>query len=272
MVLSIQREVIMKKRIFLIGTMSCLLIFCAFLMVACGGGHVHSFTEWTTVTNATCTQDGSQESICTCGEKQTRTIAATGHTYGEWVVTTPATCTTTGEKERYCECGDKQTQTIAATGHDYVEATCTAPKTCKNCGKTVGEALGHTCNVGTCSRCGQTIYPPVRLPATPFYVSYLSYSTMKITSLTYKYDERGNLIFTYDLEKTYDKYGSDGTSSVGGTYYLRDADGYVITTSYLLVADLKVGDKVKGHTFKINHSNFDSVTTEYFVLEITDRN
>ena len=41
------------------------------------------------------------------------------HSWGEWTETKPATCTEAGSKERVCECGEKDTQPIAALGHDF---------------------------------------------------------------------------------------------------------------------------------------------------------
>ncbi len=38
--------------------------------------------------------------------------------------------------------------------HIWIDATCEVPKICSKCGKTSGQALGHTTTSGTCSRCG----------------------------------------------------------------------------------------------------------------------
>lgn len=46
------------------------------------------------------------------------------HLFGEWETTKVATCTTEGRKERYCSCGEKQTATIAIAEHTYVEGVC----------------------------------------------------------------------------------------------------------------------------------------------------
>ena len=64
--------------------------------------HVHAFGEWTTVKDATSTVKGEQERICSCGEKETQSIDATGHT--EVVdAAVAATCTTDGKSEgKHC--------------------------------------------------------------------------------------------------------------------------------------------------------------------------
>lgn len=41
--------------------------------------------------------------------------------------------------------------------HDFAEATCLEPMKCTKCEVTEGEALGHTCEIGTCDRCGDKI-------------------------------------------------------------------------------------------------------------------
>ena len=97
--------------------------------------HVHSFSEWTIIKNATCTEPGEQERLCSCGEKQTQKIAATGHTFGKWTTVKDATCTEPGEQERLCSCGEKQTQAIAATGHTFGEWTVVKDATCTENGE-----------------------------------------------------------------------------------------------------------------------------------------
>ena len=69
-----------------------------------------------------------------------------GHTcsFGEWTVVTEATCTQGGVKERACSCGEKETEAIAATGHDWKAATCQSPKMCKECFTVEGSVGSHT--------------------------------------------------------------------------------------------------------------------------------
>ena len=86
------------------------------------------------------------------------------HRWGEWSTTTNATCTEAGTQERKCsECGETETSAIEAHGHDWNEATCSTPKTCKTCSATEGVALDHIPNADdgdcttaiTCSVCGE---------------------------------------------------------------------------------------------------------------------
>ena len=96
------------------------------------------------------------------------------HSFGKWKVTKAATCTAKGVRTRTCAvCGEKQTKSIAATGHDMtagtvVEPTCTEDGctvyTCANgCGHTenrdVTPATGHTDDDGdgVCDSCGEEI-------------------------------------------------------------------------------------------------------------------
>lgn len=73
--------------------------------------------------------------------------------HSEWysaTCTTPKTCV---------ECGKTEGE---ALGHTWVEATCTDPKTCTTCNLTEGEALGHVWQEATteapktCSTCAAT--------------------------------------------------------------------------------------------------------------------
>lgn len=63
--------------------------------------------------------------------------------FGEWTTIADATCTEAGSRERVCTCGEKETETIAALGHDWKAATCQTPKTCKRCYLTEGSVAAH---------------------------------------------------------------------------------------------------------------------------------
>lgn len=122
---------------------------------------------------ATCTEDGSYDSVIyceVCGEEISREAqsgdAATGHTPGEAVIENEkeATCTEDGSYDEvvYCsECGDelsRETKIVEAAGHDWdydynmaQEPTCTEDgfayakcNTCKEISREVIPATGHT--------------------------------------------------------------------------------------------------------------------------------
>ncbi|MGM9586533.1 MAG: DUF5689 domain-containing protein, partial [Candidatus Limivicinus sp.] len=85
--------------------------------VVCGEvvEHVHTFSEWTETTPATCTKDGVESRGCICGHTETRTIKATGHKWGEWETVKKPTDYLSGKKERVCSvCGEKETEKIPA--------------------------------------------------------------------------------------------------------------------------------------------------------------
>ncbi len=91
----------------------------------------HEWGDWETKQEATCTENGYQERVCSlCGETQTMTIPATGHTWGETVTsnnngTHTLTCTVCNATETEdCEFGD-----WADTGSGTTHA-----RTCSICG------------------------------------------------------------------------------------------------------------------------------------------
>ena len=45
------------------------------------GSHKHSFGEWKTVKQASCTEEGQKERTCACGEKETVTVPMTTHNF-----------------------------------------------------------------------------------------------------------------------------------------------------------------------------------------------
>ncbi|MBQ2920052.1 MAG: discoidin domain-containing protein, partial [Oscillospiraceae bacterium] len=113
-------------------------------------GHTPGQTVIENVHAATCTQEGSQDSVVYCTvcnaeiSRSTEMLPAFGHSWDEGAITTAPGCLTEGEKTYTCGlCGEKQTELLAILGHDMVytpskDATCTEP----------GEAAG-----AYCSRC-----------------------------------------------------------------------------------------------------------------------
>ena len=107
----------------------------------------HSFTNYVSNNNATCTADGTKTAKCDrCNETDTKTDEGSklAHSYNDGVVTTNPTCTEPGVKTFTCSCGASYTEGIPAPGHDY-KATVTAP-TCNDRGYTTY----------TCKKCDHT--------------------------------------------------------------------------------------------------------------------
>ncbi len=88
-----------------------LVITCILTLSACE--HVHEFGEWTTTEKADCTTDGINERYCSCGEKQTQIIEASGHKYNNGEITAEATCNQSGVKTFTC--------TVIGCHHSYTE-------------------------------------------------------------------------------------------------------------------------------------------------------
>ena len=243
------------KKILLICTFLTVLIF---TMTSCS--HEHQWSEWQPSKAATCTQDGINIRVCDdCGESQSIPVSATGHTWSAWNTTKEATCTVNGSKERSCACGEKETDTIVAS-HAWKDATCTEAKNCSKCGLTDGSVLGHTCSIGTCTRCNTTVHPTVNLPSTPI-VAWDYSCCMKITDISYSFDSSGNLIIAFSGEKT---VGSSG-SYIGMSVKLLDEDGYTLYTTTWNERGLDVGDKFKNETIKIYASNLNG-SSNYTII------
>ncbi len=111
--------------------------------VVAAKGHTEGTAVEENRVNATCTEDGSYDTVVyctTCGAELSRTnnkIDKLGHDYStEWTEDVEATCTTAGSKSHHCSrCDDKADVTeISATGHtagetvveNNVDPTCTA--------------------------------------------------------------------------------------------------------------------------------------------------
>ena len=91
----------------------------------------------------TCTLCGDvfEDSDCTVKAEKTN-LPASGHQYSDWTVVSEVSCTTDGYRYRICSCEDKIEDFTPKTGHSYIE-TVTPPTdteqgyitmTCENCG------------------------------------------------------------------------------------------------------------------------------------------
>ena len=90
--------------------------------VSVDSNHKHKYGEWVTVKEPTCTEKGSQERTCACGDKQTKDINPLDHTWDAGVVTQAATCSVPGVKTFTCtRCGATKTEDIKAD-HVWGEA------------------------------------------------------------------------------------------------------------------------------------------------------
>ncbi len=83
----------------------------------------HFFSNWETVKEPTCTEDGLAESVC-----------------------------------YYCE--KKVTKTLDKKGHSIIPATCDAGSYCSVCNEILGEPLEHIENEGYCINCNKLLIAP----------------------------------------------------------------------------------------------------------------
>ena len=110
--------------------------------------HEHSYADWTVVKAATCTEAGTKEGKCSCGETKIEIEDALGHAYAAtFTVDKAATCTTVGSQSKHCTrtgCTSKTEVTeIAKLAHSYGAWEETKAATCAVEGSKI-----HTCACG----------------------------------------------------------------------------------------------------------------------------
>ena len=88
--------------------------FIILCLAACGiQSHVHEFGEWKIVKEANCGETGVKERVCSCGEKETETIPASGKHQYTSEITKEASVSEEGIKTYTCSvCGDSYTEPI----------------------------------------------------------------------------------------------------------------------------------------------------------------
>ncbi len=89
--------------------------------------HVHSFGEWRTIKEPTCTEQGKEQRECFCGEKETQSVDALGHTEVIDAAVSP-TCTESGLTEgKHCSVCEEvlvERKPVAVIDHEYLCGIC----------------------------------------------------------------------------------------------------------------------------------------------------
>ena len=234
--------------------------------------HEHTWSEWLTAKEATCTENGIMTRVCDdCGEIQNINIYSTGHSYDEWNVVIPNGCSTNGSEERICSiCNYKETKVIYAHGqHTYddwnviIPSSCLAngseERICSICNYKETQVIyargQHTYVNGVCSTCKEenrriemtNIGSILFLPDAPLTVRS-SVTTVEISSLECSADN-SYIHLTVSGEKTYFYYS--GTHYIDILFKVYDSEGYMIYSTSLHISDMAVGDKFKDKTVEI---------------------
>ena len=83
--------------------------------------HEHEFVLSDESKKATCSRDGNNVYVCSCGERKEEAVAAFGHDFKVTSVTEPS-CTVAGGTKMKCNtCGTSTTEKTPAIGHNFAE-------------------------------------------------------------------------------------------------------------------------------------------------------
>lgn len=178
--------------------------------VSCGHDE-HTYGEWETTREPTCSTVGEKVRRCECGIAETENIPTKEHTISEIApveptcttygytagtlcsscgtyieqpiqiapahtyspsVATPPTCSAKGVNLFTCSgCAATYTEEVEPLGHDIQNATCTSPKSCSVCNFTEGVPLGHTTTLGICKSCGEYAQPTIVINDLPIHTN-----------------------------------------------------------------------------------------------------
>ncbi len=148
----------MKKKTLLF-LLTLLVFSTALLCVSCKKHTQHTYGEWTTVKQATCTEKGERERVCTeCKDKQTEEIEKLEHDIADFEITKQPDCLTNGEKSGVCQlCKQSVRVPIEALGHDSSTEWKFGDNThwhqCSRCNEKTDESY-HSVKDGVCQVCG----------------------------------------------------------------------------------------------------------------------
>ena len=118
--------------------------------------HTHSFGEWITEIESTCTVGGILARYCRCGAKEEKALKVLEHKFGAWKTLTEATCDEYGLIQSTCSgCGKVKEEKTPMTDHQFISVITTREPTCSQTGITEK----------ACSKCNAVILEelPLRL-------------------------------------------------------------------------------------------------------------
>lgn len=263
-------------------------------LTACSGkeedeDHTHSFSMWTVMNTATCTNQGVQTRVCsTCGFTEYLREPAKGHTI---VVDAAvrATCIRAGKTEgSHCSnCGlvvVRQTAIAAGGEHTPVVEPAVAP-TCTTDGKTEGTrcrlcgtiivaqtaipSTGHQFDEGvilrnaTCSREGTKKYT-CTVGSCGF--TYNDSYTLPAFSATEIYNQ--SIQYVGEIT-TYDRSGNEYAL---GTGFVLSADGKIVTNYHVIEGAYSAVIEINGQTHNIASVLAYDSNIDLAVLKINARN
>ena len=215
--------------------------------------HTESEAVQKNVVEATCTEDGSYDSVVYCSvcgdelSRETVTVEAKGHSY-EAKYTRDATCTTAGFTNYVCSvCGNVKTVAIPATGHSWdVEWTWTDTGEEDEDGNPIYTAVAEF----TCSACGETetVDAEVSYEVTEvlnyahlydvYYTATATASDGTVATDTCKLPARVARLFFYedslDSDSVYSYYVADPDRATGAVY-----DGDTLSYEYVMETYVK---------------------------------
>lgn len=219
----------------------------------------HEWSDWTTLSVATCEIEGLEERVCNkCGEKEQQPVSALGHNEVP-VEAVAATCTkdgkTAGKRCIYCNKITVQQEVIKARGHNFVtykynkDATCltdgTKTATCTRCkvkdtvmventalghNEVVDKAVAPTCTAPGktegkhCSRCGIVFTKQESLKALGHYLTHHEARAATCTNIGWEeYDTCTSCEYTtyQEIAATGHKWGIELVATVAAC----DTDG-----------------------------------------------
>ena len=160
--------------------------------------------------NATCTTDGSYDSVVKCSEcgeelsRETIPVTATDHNWGSW------TSNGNNTHSRTCANDNTHKETANCSGGS---ATCQEKATCGACGQQYGDLVGHKDNNGTCGTCGKKIV----------------YTWTKVELADIKSDDVVVIVWTKD-STSWAMSNNNGTSSAPTATVVTVSDGQITST------------------------------------------
>ena len=230
-----------KTSAFFLGASLLVLLLCM-AFSACGKCKEHTYGDWTTSKEATCTQEGEETRTCEkCAEVEKRVVAAKGHTITA-VAEVPGTCASDGVKAHdHCSvCGkdfvdgaEKSAADLKIPAAHTTTAVAEVPRTCTTDGV---KAHDH------CSACGKDFIDGVEKTAADLKIA-AGHTTTAVAEVP--------KTCTADGVKAHDHCDVCGKDLIDGVEKtaadLKIAAGHELTTVPEQAADRCAADGKKAH-------------------------